>query len=61
MNTCMKILLLLGQQRFMYQLLSRSCHSSGPKVNITWPFTIQTIHLYNSELKQAGLALSELT
>lgn len=45
----------------MYQLLSRSCHPSGPKVNTTRPFTIQTIHLYNVKLKQAELALFELT
>ena len=57
----LSIFLLLNQQRFMYQLLSRSCHPSGPKVNTTHAFMIQTIHLYNVKLKQAELALFELT
>lgn len=57
----LSIFLLLGLSRFMYQLLSTSHHLSGPKVNTTRPFTMQTIHLYNGKLKCAELALFELT
>lgn len=39
------------------QLLSRSCHPSGPKVNTPCPFTIQTTCLHTGKLKWVALTL----